>query len=152
MSIDFPSRATVSLVYTWQPGLLYLSGCMRQTHIIISVFLIRLTIGRRHSQKLLWHALLFLPVCSAYQLVNNKVLQRDKSQTHTHTLPYDITLPCVFSSIICLNHTNSHTAKTSLSLLIPWSLSLNLTWSRGPPALSQPSPFTSWLLLLKIRL
>lgn len=41
---------------------LYLSGCLRRTHIIISISLIRQTIGRRVSRQLLWHVLLFLPL------------------------------------------------------------------------------------------
>lgn len=41
----------------------YLSACLRRTHIIISVFLFSPTTGRRVGRQLLWHVLLFLPLC-----------------------------------------------------------------------------------------
>lgn len=44
---------------------LYLSGCLRQTHIVISVSPIRQTIGRRLRMQLLWYVLIFLPLVQA---------------------------------------------------------------------------------------
>lgn len=62
-----------------------------------------------------------------------------------------ITCERTASLLICSSFTErpNHSNKDYTSLLVPWRLSLDLT---RPVAFSQPSLFTSWLLLLKIRL